>query len=276
MFRSQTRTEYSRTAEGINVITNSNNNTIIHNITYANEDTGLNFYTSSGSNLVIGNVSYGNGDHGIDNNASLNNTITGNTVQGNVTAGINVENFSGNATVMNNILLDNGWNYLVGDPNPGGALGKPGNIRVDSTSTAGTILDYNLYYLKGIGTAQIVWGSSSYLLLGVFQSTVPGQETNGLAGNPLFTSPAPIAMRPAAAPFNIPVNVGYYQINTGSPAIDSANSDAPGEPALDILGYARVDILSVVNTGAGTRTYDDRGAYEFRSLYKAMLPLIMR
>ena len=79
---------------------------------------------------------------------------------------------------------------------------------------------------------------------------------------------------PQVAPFNMAVNVGNYHLNAGSPAIDSANSDAPSEPDLDIDGHARVDISSVANTGAGTRTYDDRGAYEF--WYTVMLPLIMR
>jgi parallel beta-helix repeat protein len=269
-------TEFSRTAEGINVITNSIGNTIIHNIVYANEDSGLNFYTGSGTNLVIGNVSFVNGDHGIDNNASPNNTIIGNTIQGNVTSGINVENSAGGATVMNNIVVDNGWNYVVGNPLPGQTVdGKPGNIRVDSTSTIGTNLDYNLYYLKGVGTAQIVWGSSSYTLLGSFQSTVPGQETHGLPGNPLFHLAAPIAQRPPdPGPYNVIVNVGDYHINAGSPAIDSANSAAPNEPTLDIEGYARADIPSVPNTGAGPRTYDDRGAYEFG--YRVFLSLVVR
>ena len=266
----------SRTSEGINIITNSTGNTIIHNITYANEDSGLNLYTGSGTNLVIGNVSYGNGDHGIDNNAAPNNMIIGNTVQGNVTSGINLENSAVNATVMNNIVVDNGWNYLVGDPNPGGVPdGKPGNIRVDSSSVTGTNLDYNLYYLKGVGTAQVVWGSGTYLLLGVFQSTVPGQETHGLSGNPLFILAAPIAQRPPdPGPYNVAVNTGDYHIKAGSPAIDSANSAAPDEPALDIEGHSRVDIPSVANTGAGPRAYDDRGAYEF--WFNLFLPLVIR
>ena len=51
---------------------------------------------------------------------------------------------------------------------------------------------------------------------------------------------------------------------TGSPAIDSANSSAPYHPALDIENHIRYDDPLTVNTGAGTRAYDDRGAYEFQ------------
>lgn len=58
--------EWQRNAAGID-LNNSYSNTILHNITFANEDTGLQFYSGSHDNLVIGNLTYGNGDHGIDN-----------------------------------------------------------------------------------------------------------------------------------------------------------------------------------------------------------------
>jgi hypothetical protein len=75
----------------------------------------------------------------------------------------------------------------------------------------------------------------------------------------------------------MPVNFGNYYIKTGSPAIDSANSDAPSEPIIDILGRARVDDLLVVDSGSGARTFDDRGAYEFYRFTSTLtLPLIMR
>jgi len=271
--------EYSRSAEGIDVENNSTDNTIIHNIVYANEDSGLNFYNGSGSNLIIGNVSYGNSDHGIDINGSPNNKIIGNTVQGNVTSGINLEAdqsippiSSGGATVINNIMADNGYLRLVG----GGTIpgGKTGNISVDPLSTIGTTLDYNLYYLFSAGT-QVAWNGNTYGSLYAFISAGTGQEINGLQDNPLFTAPAPIAMRPTGAPFNIDVNVGNYHIKAGSPAIDSANSNAPGEPAIDIDHHPRVNDTSVVDSGYGVRTFDDRGAYEFWVGYTVMLPLIM-
>ena len=268
----------NRIAEGINIDSNSTLNTIIHNIAYANEDSGLYFQNSSGSNLAIGNVSYGNGDHGIDNLNSPYNIIVGNTVQGNVTSGINLEGDaipgSGGAgtTVMNNILVDNGYGRLVG----GGTLPAEfqGNIRVDKNSTNGTLLDYNLYFLSAAGT-QINWAGTPYTLsdFSFFQL----QEIHGSEGDPHFTFAAPIAMRPAAAPFNMPENEGNYYILAGSPAIDSANSSAPNEPDFDILGHTRMDDPSVGNTGTGIRTYDDRGAYEFfPNLNQIMLPLINR
>ena len=255
-----------RNACGIDVLA-SNFNTISHNITYANEDTGLNFYTGSHDNLVIGNLTYGNGDHGIDNNAAPNQVIVGNTVQGNVTVGINIEGAaspgSGGATVANNVMVDNGLLRLVGG---GTSAGSAGNIRVDAQSQVGTTLDYNLYYLSPAngGTVQVVWqGFSSFTSLAAFKTAVPGQETHGVQANPLLTAPAVPGERPPAAPFNVAVHVGDYHLTAGSPAIDSANSNAPSEPLLDITGHARVDDPATANTGAGIRTYDDRGAYEY-------------
>ena len=225
---------------------------------------GIQFYTNSSYNRVIGNVSYGNADHGIDFNASPYNTVIGNTVHGNVTAGINFEGDpvgSDGATVINNIMFDNGVLLLAGG---GTASGAVSNLRFDTRSFAGNTLDYNLYYLDS-GTIQIIdWNGVKYATLADFQAAVPGQELHGLETDPLFVAAAPIAIRPSNTVGGLPaLNVGNYYITAGSPAIDSANSDAPYEPLTDISGNARVDDLSIIDSGAGVRTYDDRGAYEF-------------
>ena len=160
-------------------------------------------------------------------------------------------------------MVDNGLLRLVGG---GISDGSAGNIRVDAQSQDGTTLDYNLYYLSPAngGTVQVIWqGFSSFTSLAAFKTAVSGQETHGLQANPLLTAPAVPGERPPAAPFNVAVHVGDYHLTAGSPAIDSANSNAPSEPLLDIEGSARIDDPATANTGAGTRTYDDRGAYEF-------------
>lgn len=256
-----------RNACGIDLINNSNNNTITYNIVYANEDTGLNFYSGSSFNLVYGNLTYGNGDHGIDNNAAPNNTFVGNTVHGNVTVGINVEGASspgsGGATIVNNIVSDNGLLRLVGGgESPTGARG---NIRVDSQSLVGTLLDFNLYYLNPAngGFVEVIWGSTSYTSLTSFKAAISGQETSGLESDPVLLSPALIAERPPMAPFNVAINTGDYHLGTGSSAIDSANSNASGAMLNDIEGTRRLDDPTVVDTGTGICSYVDRGAYEY-------------
>ena len=265
--------EYTRDASGIR-LDGSDGNTILHNLSYANEDSGVTSYTGSSGNFYIGNLTYGNGDHGFDFNAAPGNTVIGNTVQGNVTAGINFEGSttpgSGGATVANNVLVDNGLLQQVGGGTP---TGMPGNLRFDAVSASGDSFDFNLFYLTGSGT-QIQWNGTNYPMLAAFQAAGTGQETNGLQANPFLTAPAPIAQRPASAPFNVAVNVGDYHLMAGSPAIDSANSDAPYEPTVDREGNARVDDPATANTGVGARTYDDRGAYEFQPVAGATLPVV--
>ena len=70
------------------------------------------------------------------------------------------------------------------------------------------------------------------------------------------------------------MNVGDYHLIAGSPAIDSANSDAPNQPTTDIDGNARVDDPFTTDSGAGTRSYDDHGAYEFQPVAGAALPAV--
>jgi len=244
-------------------LTGSSNNTVINNITYGNEDSGINMYVSSSAvpssyNLVIGNLSYGNGDHGIDNNDSPYNTIIGNTVQGNGTTGINFEGSttgSHHATVINNITVSNGFTP------PSGSFG--GNLRVDSSSVTGTTLDYNIYNIDD-ASVQIIWDNTNYTSLAAFHTPEPSQEVHGLEGDPLFVDPVDPVLRSDGVQFNGNTTTGNYHLTTGSPAIDNANSDAPSQPDHDIEGNPRVDDPLTTNNGAGTRDYDDRGAYEFQ------------
>jgi len=254
--------QWQRNATGIQVYgSTSSNNTIIHNITYANEDSGMQNYSGAHNNILVGNLSYGNGDHGIDNLNSPNNIVVGNTVQGNHTAGINFEGTgtgSSGATIMNNISVDNGIAPITG---------QKSNIRVDASSIAGTTMDYNIVYLSGSGDSVIQWNGPNYATLAAFQAAVPGQEVHGIQADPLFVSPVAYATRPPV------VVVGDFHIQVGSPVIDSANSDALSETSLDIQGLPRVDDPSTPDTGAGARTYDDRGAYEYQ-LTGISLPVV--
>ena len=246
-------------------LTGSSYNTVINNLTYSNEDSGINVYlwdttvdVQSTYNLIIGNLSYENGDHGIDDNNSPYNTFIGNTVHGNGTVGINIEGNAGtgshHATVINNITAGNGFTP------PAGSFA--GNLRVDSASLSGTTIDYNLFNRES-AIVQIIWNDVNYISLAAFQAAVPTQEVHGLEGDPLFVDPVPSVLRSTGVPYVGAGIFGNYYPNVGSPAIDSANSDAPSQPLLDIQGNARLDDPGTVNTGAGVRTYDDRGAYEY-------------
>lgn len=225
---------YTRAAPGIDV--RSGGNTIEANIAHDNEDTGIQIYAGASNNLVVRNVTYDNGDHGIDVSSSPTQRIIGNTVYNNVAAGINVEGSSTGVTVMNNIAVDNG----IGSPR------THGNIRVDKTSTTGTTLDYNIYHLTAVDT-MVIWGSTSYKTLAAMR-TASGQEAHGIQGDPLWMNPGG----------------GDFHLASGSPAIDSANSGASGQTVIDVEGLPRVDDPVTPDTGAGVRTYDDRGAHEYQ------------
>ena len=121
------------------------------------------------------------------------------------------------------------------------------NIRVESGSTSGTTLDYDLVYLTTADTL-LIWNSVSYTSLAAFRSA-SGQETHAIQADPRWTN----------------VAGGNFHLTAGSPAIDSANAGIAGQPSLDVEGTARIDDPITPNTGVGIRAYDDRGAYEFNA-----------
>jgi parallel beta-helix repeat protein len=243
--------QYQRNANGIDDV--APGNSIIGNVTYANEDTGINIYTGGNNALVAGNVSYGNGDHGIDDFDVTGGRIIGNTVYFNCTDGINVEGTSGNYDIENNVSMNNATGAIINPTpiNPPGAYTnncnrRIGNIGVYDSAPASTTANYNLVWQSGAGT-EYTWAGTSYNSLSALQ-TATGQESHGIFANPKFANAA----------------AGNFQLTAGSPAIDSANSAASGEQATDILGNPRVDDPATPNTGNPSGSYYDRGAYEYQ------------
>ena len=248
--------QYQRNANGIDDI--APGNSIIGNVTYANEDSGINMYTGGDSALVADNVTYDNGDHGIDDFNVTGGRIIGNTVYYNCTDGINVEGTSGNYDIENNVSVNNATGAVI-NPTPiatNPSTGQPyytnlcnrriGNIGVYDSAPASTTANYNLVYQSGAG-AWYTWAGVAYGSLSALHSAT-GQESNGIFGDPHFAN---------AGAWNL-------QLSGRSPAIDSANSVASGEQAADILGQSRVDDPATANTGNPSGSYYDRGAYEYQ------------
>ena len=226
--------QYTRAAPGIDI--RSPGNIVDRNVTYGNEDSGIQLYNGGNKAVVFDNISHDNGDHGIDTLNSSGAVIVSNTVYNNHTAGINVEGTSTGATVENNISVDNGLTSST----------TKGDIRVDSTAATGTTVNYDLVYLTSPGSL-MTWGSTTYSTLAAF-TAASGQETHGVAADPLWVAPLS----------------GDFHLREGSPAIDSANSGAPDQPTTDEVGARRVDDPATPNTGVGPRPYDDRGALEYQ------------
>lgn len=243
--------QYQRNANGIDDI--APGNSIIGNVTYANEDSGINIYPGGDDALVANNVSYGNGDHGIDDYNVTGGRIIGNTIFYNCTDGINVEGTSANYDIENNVSVDNATGAVINptpiDP-PGAYTNacnrRTGNIGVYDSAPATTSADYNLVWQDGTGP-EYVWAGTAYNTVPALQAA-SGQEAHGIVANPRFAGSGE----------------GNLQLREGSPAIDSANSGASGQQWADILGNFRVDDPATPSRGTGPRAYDDRGAYEYQ------------
>jgi parallel beta-helix repeat protein len=227
---------YERAAPGIRLYA-APGNIVDGNVSHHNEDSGIEAYPGSNNTLIYNNVTFNNGDHGIDDLTCTGQRIIANTAYKNVTAGINVEGGSTGATLANNVSVDNG----IRSPR------THSDIRIENGSTAGTTMDYDLVYLTVPDTI-LIWSSTSYSSLAAFRAA-SGQEAHGIQADPRWTSPS----------------TGDFHLTAGSPAIDSGNSGASGQPGTDIEGNPRVDDPGTQNTGVGPRPYDDRGAYEFQS-----------
>ncbi|HET7798788.1 MAG TPA: right-handed parallel beta-helix repeat-containing protein [Humibacillus xanthopallidus] len=264
---------YVRNAVGIDL--RSGPNLVRDNRVHDNEDSGIQLYPGGDGNTVVDNISFHNkgftsvqltncnhpptgavdgcitGDHGIDNYGVTGSTIVGNTVVDNVAAGINVEGVTAGTptgiALANNVAVDN----AVACPDgAGGTVKCPrtrGNLRVDATSQTGTSLDFDLLWVSATGETQAVWGTTSYKTLATFRAA-SGTEASGLEADPLFVAR----------------DQGDLRLRSGSPAIDSANSAAPGQQTADATGAPRVDDPATPDTGLGPRTFDDRGAYEYQ------------
>jgi PKD repeat protein len=232
---------YQRNANGIDVV--SPGNLIIGNITHDNEDSGIQFYTGGNNNVATLNVTYNNGDHGIDDLNVTGGVLVGNTVYRNCTTGINVEGTSGNYVVENNVAVDNG----VYPAYKGISCSRrAGNIGIWDSAPASTVVDHNLVWLTKSGTMYAF--KSTYSSLAAMQAATH-QESHGVQADPLFAG----------------ASSGDLTIGAGSPAIDRADSGAPDEQSVDVLGDPRVEDPATSDTHAeGPRLFDDLGAYEFQ------------
>jgi parallel beta-helix repeat protein len=228
--------QFERNANGIDDV--APGNSIIGNITYANEDTGINIYTGGNNTLIAGNVSYDNGDHGIDDYNVSGGRIIENTVYYNCTDGINVEGTSSNYLIENNISVNNATGAVI-NPTPISPPGaytnscqrRVGNIGVYDSAPATTTANYNLVWQTGAG-AEYVWAGTRYATQSALHAAT-GQEANGIFANPEFASPG----------------AWNFQLTGGSPAIGSADPNASGNQSVDVLG--------------NPRTGSDMGAYEY-------------
>ncbi|MGY1615589.1 right-handed parallel beta-helix repeat-containing protein [Geodermatophilus sp. SYSU D00691] len=217
--------QYTRAAAGID-LRNSPSNTVEANRLHDNEDSGLNIWDSSDGSLAVNNLAWDNGDHGIDVHSTADNRVVANTVFRNYDSGIEMTGAL-RTNLANNVSVDNGID----------SARTSGQIRVDVNSMT-TVADFDLLFLSvptSSRTAFLDWGGVKYTSLAAFTAAT-GQESHGIQAAPRFAG--------TASPPDL-------HLTAGSPAIDTGNNAAGGEPATDADGVAR-PINGTV----------DRGAYE--------------
>ncbi len=192
--------QYERLANGIDDI--APGNSIIGNVTYANEDSGINIFPGGDHALVADNASYDNGDHGIDDYNVTGGRIIGNTVYSNCTTGINVEGTSGRYLIEHNTAANNATGAIV-NPTPiatNPSTGTPdytnncnrrhGNIGIWDSAPLTSRADYNLVDQSNDTSPEYVWAGTVYNTQQTLYAAT-GEEAHGILPDPHLQSMAP-------------------------------------------------------------------------------------
>jgi hypothetical protein len=186
-------------------------------------------------------------------NGAPGTDVTGNTIHALCSGGISVEGASTGVTVENNIVQPAGDGCGSG----GTGIGIGTGISVSADSEASSVVDYNLIDPSD-GEPLYDWGGTSYTSLAAFR-TASDQGAHDIVAKPDLGTKTYEPSAPMTFPNFPSTDVFSYPLEAGSPAIDSANSNAPGALPTDQFGNPRTDDPKVPNTGVG---YYDRGAVE--------------
>jgi len=247
--------------------TNTNNNAVdvTINSTVAADIDDSTFHNGDTEGLGL----LGSGSHTVDNCEIYSNSKRGVNLQGPATftnckiysnGGSNFINGAGvycygasaagtfkNCVIYSNTCTNNGGGTHV--HTSGGSITLTNCTVADNTSNYGAC-GCNVNAGSATITNCIFWGNSGTDITAgqtVTYSNVEGgyTGTGNINSNPSFVGSGD----------------DYYDIQSGSPCIDAGNGNVA--PSTDILGRSRVDDTGVSDTGTGTPTYTDIGAYEY-------------
>lgn len=174
---------------------------------------------------------------------ATNTAITSNTVDLGVQcdAAVSVSGASGGSTIENNILETT-------EADCEAAPAATALVSVSESAASPVTADYNLLFpqLGGAGELDYYsWNGTLYSTLSAFTATT-GEGSHDLAADPQFY-------------------YGTHNPSASSPAINSANSAAPGTLSTDINSYACSYDPYAAITGAGDPAYCTRGAVQYQS-----------
>ena len=220
----------SQTSTGVSIDGASSDITVSRTAFVGGEGTGV-LAQAGASNITVAtnSIKY-SGGAGITLNDVANAVVTSNSVD--MECGDAVSIVGGSSAVAENNLLRADGTATASCPAGAAALD------VDSTSAPRVQADYNGLNAESPSN-EYTWAGTAYANAADFRAAT-GQGEHDLD----------LTLQQSAQP-----------LPPTSPAIDSANCDAPGELATDVMGNAHVEDPEVSHTGNGT-CYADRGAYE--------------
>jgi len=212
---------------GVNVDGASSNVTVSRTQIFDGTGYGVRVLPGAQQVSVTTNLIYAATGTGVAISGTAAADLTSNTIRvAGCGSGIAVDD-GGSAVVENNVVSASGTSCLA----PAASL----SVSADSAGT--TVSDYNALF-AGTPDAEYSWAGTAYTTAAAFHAaTAQGGHDLDL-GKPLWRS-----------------------LPEGSPVIDSADCNAPGELSTDIGGSPRVADPLVTDTGNGT-CHADRGAYE--------------
>lgn len=232
----------NNTWDGISFGGDGSNFIVDHCIAYANGTDGQSAsgdgFTSHDTitNLKIYNsIAYNNKNSGVAIIGSTSGELYNSTFYNNGTSGFTRGGYwsqvSGGSgwTLNNNIFSDN----------------YPYEFYVDSSGLTYTTANYNVYYHPDNDQVATLDDGSTNLSWTTYHTT-NGYEVNSVYGDPLFNS----------------TSTNDYSLQVSSSAIDMSTSGS-SIPTTDYNSKQRYDHPNVTNTGGGSTTYYDAGAYEY-------------
>lgn len=204
---------------------------------------GVQVDAGSSHDTITTNIMTGFGA-GVVADGATDTAVTGNTIEYACDLGIALTGASTGSAVENNLVS------FVEGPDPTGTgcadTTKPlAGIEVDSAAVSGTTLDYNIDYQVFNLVNPYIWAGTPY------QAATDLNTATGQGAHDLNVDPETYSLTEA------------FGLVAASPAVDSADAGAPGEPTTDFYGNNRADDPNVANTGAGAGSYYDRGAVEY-------------
>jgi len=233
----------STPSDGVVIVGQSNGVTVSRSIVQAHRDNGIAVGDGVTGTTLTTDAVISNGGNGITVSNAPDTVLTSNTVTNNCGSGVLVAGASTGTALANNIIANNAQ-AILGNGIPCSVPAGP-ELSVAATSVLQSTADHDIVN-PNQPVAPYNWGGVTY----PNAAALTGQTGQG--AHDLNVAPG--------------LSSGFVPTE-GSPAINSADANAPGELSTDLSGRPRVNDPLVPSTGTGPGDYD-RGAYQFQDPFR--------